>query len=237
MVDPAAPDAADGRAVRILAAGAVKAVVLELAESFQAQTGWRLDLTFDTVGALADRVLRGEPADAILLSTPVLEMLASKGFGRHACLRLGTTGVALAGRRGLDAPDMSCSEQFQSVLLSAESIGYADPARGATAGRHFVAVLDQLGLAQTLRSRLRMFPFGVEAVEALARGEVDLAVSQATEIITHPGVSFVGLFPPPYDLSTGYGATLLSDHDGGRRFLLKLQERVAAASLRRAGFF
>jgi ABC-type molybdate transport system substrate-binding protein len=81
-----------------------------------------------------------------------------------------------------------------------------------------------------------MFPFGVDAVEALARGEVDLAVSQATEIITQPGVTMLGLFPPPFDLTTAYGATALSDTDGARRFLLKLQEPLAAAALRRAGF-
>jgi molybdate transport system substrate-binding protein len=175
-------------------------------------------------------------ADVTLLSLPALEKLSVEGHG-GTVVTLGATGVGLGGRGGVAPRSIATPEQFRAMLLSAESIGYADPARGATAGRHFKGLLDKLDLAETLRGKLRMFSFGVDAVEALARGEVDVAVSQATEIITHPKVTFLGLFPPPYDLSTAYGATALSEDEGAALLLSMLQEPPAKESLRRAGFF
>jgi molybdate transport system substrate-binding protein len=236
MQPPDSPHRHGTKPLRVLAAGAVKAVMLDLAPAYKARSGRRLDFTFDTVGALAERVLSGEAADVTLLSLPALEKLSREGHG-GAVVTLGATGVGLGGRGGVAPQSIATPEEFRAVLLGAESIGYADPARGATAGRHFTGVLDRLDLAETLRGKLRMFSFGVDAVEALARGEVDVAVSQATEIITHPKVTFLGVFPPPYDLSTAYGATALSADEGAALLLSMLREPPAKESLRRAGFF
>src|SRR5688572_28118963 len=93
MPDPATP-------LRVLAAGAVKAVVLELRAGFEAATGRRLDAAFDTVGALRDRVLAGEGADVTILSAQALDAVAAQGLARGGRVDLGQTGVALGGRRG-----------------------------------------------------------------------------------------------------------------------------------------
>jgi molybdate transport system substrate-binding protein len=222
--------------VRVFAAGAVKAVVLELAPGFEAETGRRLEFVFDTVGALRDRVLSGEAADVTILSAQALDVVASRGFTPSPVLDLGTTGVALAGKHGTGFSTIETAEQFRDVLVSAGSIAYADPERGATAGKHFVAVLDRMNLSGTLNDRLRKFPFGVDAIVALGRGQVDVAVSQATEILTQPEVSYLGLFPEPYQLSTPYGAVALSDSEGARQFMTLLAGPAAASSLQRAGF-
>jgi molybdate transport system substrate-binding protein len=236
MVNTPSPPARASGPVRVLAAGAAKTVVLELAGPFEAQSGQRLDASFDTVGALRDRVLAGELADVTILSAQALESVTSRGFGKGPLLDLGSAGVALGGRAGTTFPRIDTADIFRQVLTGAESIGYADPERGATAGRHFTVVLERLNLSGVLRSRLRKFPFGVDAVAALARGEIDIAVSQATEILTQPDVAYLGAFPEPHDLSTAYGAVALSDTDGARAFMSLLAGEAAAASLRRSGF-
>ncbi len=230
-------DAPSSRPLRILAAGAVKAVVQEIRGAFETETARRLDVAFDTVGALRDRVLGGEPADVAILSTQALDMLASRGLPHGDGISLGRTGVALGGRRGLAPVSIDTPERFRDLLLKAESIGYADPERGATAGRHFRAVLDRMGLAEGVSGRLRMFSFGVDAIAALGRGEVEIAVSQATEILTQPGVVYLGPFPEPYGLTTAYGAVALSGDSGAQAFLARLASREAAPIRRRAGFF
>lgn len=223
--------------VRVLVAGAAKAVVRTLAGRFEAQTGQSLDAAFDTVGALRDRVIGGEEADVVILSTEALAMVAARGLGRGEVLNLGRTGIALGGRRGLGPAPIDTPEAFRALLLRVGSIGYADPERGATAGRHFRTVIERMGLAEALSSRLRMFSFGVDAVTALGRGEVDVAVSQATEILTQPDVDYLGLFPEPYGLETAYGAVALSDREGAQAFLTLLASPEAAPVLRGAGFF
>lgn len=228
------PDSA--KPLRVLAAGAVKAVVLELKAGFEAATGRRLDAAFDTVGALRDRVLAGEAADVAILSAQALDAVAAQGLARGGRVDLGQTGVALGGRRGTRLPTIDTPERFREVLLGAESVGYADPERGATAGRHFRSVLDRMELAAELQGRLRMFSFGVDAVAALARGEVEVAVSQATEILTQGDVVYLGPFPDPYALATAYGAVALSGDDGAGAFLARLAAPENAPILARAGF-
>jgi molybdate transport system substrate-binding protein len=224
--------------VRALVAGAAKGVIQALAPAFEAETGWRIDAAFDTVGALRDRILAGEAADVAILSREAVEAVGRQREGQAGpVVPLGRTGVGLAGRAGAAHPAVGSPEAFEAALRRATSIGYADPARGATAGRHFIGVVEALGLAERLRPRLRPFPFGVEAVAAVGRGEVELAVSQATEILGQPGLALVGLFPAPYALSTAYDAIALSATEGAVRLLQALQGPAAVEACRRYGFF
>lgn len=233
---PALPFDREAEPLTVLAAGAVKTVMEELADALEAQAGRRLAVAFDTVGALRDRVLRGEQADLTILSRQALDAVAERGLLLGDAVELGRTGIGLAGRAA-DAPaSIETVEGFRAALMAADSIGYADPARGATAGRHFIGVLDRMGLSDALREKLVRFPFGVDAVDALSRGEVRLAVSQATEIAAQPNVRLVGLFPPPFDLWTDYGAAALSERPGVRELLQALRGAEVAASLKRVGF-
>jgi molybdate transport system substrate-binding protein len=219
--------------LRALVAGAAKGVIQALAPEFEAETGWRIEAAFDTAGALRDRILAGEAADVAILSREAVEAVGRRG----PVVALGRTGIGLAGRAGAAHPAIGSPEAFAAALRRAASIGYADPARGATAGRHFIGVVEALGLAAELRPRLRPFPFGIEAVAAVGRGEVELAVSQATEILGQPGIALVGLFPAPHALSTAYEAVALSATEGAVRLLQALQGPAAAEARTRCGFF
>jgi molybdate transport system substrate-binding protein len=223
--------------LRVLAAGAAKAVVSTLAPLHQARFGQILDITFDTVGALRDRALRGEPADILILSDTAMQAVDEALPGTLRMTReLGRTGIGLAGTAGREPADIATPESFCDLLLGARSIGYADPARGATAGTRFAHALEQLGLTERLRDRLRVFAFGVDAVSAVSRGEVEVAVSQATEIVPRPEVSFLGLFPEPYQLWTRYQAAALSDREEANAFLDLLGDSEGTAALRHSGF-
>jgi molybdate transport system substrate-binding protein len=228
----------EGEALRVLAAGAVKAVMHDLFHGFRLGSGSRLDMVFDTVGALRDRVLAGERPDILIVSAPAMQPLTAKGIVDQVRLMdLGRTGVALAGRKGRGQADLDTAGRFKEVLLAAERIGYADPARGATAGTQFVKCLGHLGLEETLRARLKVYPFGVEAISALGRGELDIAVSQATEILPQPDVSFLGMFPEECQVWTAYQAVALSDRPGAQEFMGVLAGPAGSAALQRVGFF
>ncbi len=196
-----------------------------------------LDVTFDTVGALRDRALQGEPADILILSDTAMRVV-DEALPRtlRVTRDLGRTGIGLAGAAGREPTDIATPESFRDLLLNAHSIGYADPARGATAGTQFARTLDQLGLTVRLRDRLSVFAFGVDAVSAVSRGEVEIAVSQATEIVPRPEVSFLGLFPEPYQLWTCYQAATLSDREDAKAFLDLLGGSEGTAALRHSGF-
>ncbi|WP_337875910.1 substrate-binding domain-containing protein [Elioraea sp.] len=189
----------------LLAAGAVKTAVERLLAAPDAWRGARPRVAYGTVGALRDRILTGEPCDATVLSAEAMALLVARGLIDPATVvPLGATGIGLAAGNGVAVGPIDDEAGLVAALRAAPSIAWADPASGATAGRHFAAVLDRLGLAALVRAKSLIVPFGVEAVAACACGKAALAVSQATEIRGVPGVRLVGLLPPPHALVTAY---------------------------------
>jgi molybdate transport system substrate-binding protein len=221
----------------VFAAGAVKAAVGELIPVFEAAGGDKIQPQYDTVGALRDRALAGEAAHVVLLSAPAIAAIGDRGLLVAGTRQpVGRTGIGLAGPLG-SATRIATPADFVAVLKNAKSIGYADPARGATAGTHFSKVLAELGLAEPLKDRLKLYPFGVETIAAVAKGELEIGVSQATEIVAHPGeVAFLGLFPEPYNIWTPYEAAALRDTPAARRLLALLSSDCARNAFARSGF-
>ncbi len=218
----------------VFAAGAVKHAVEEL---LALHPGPAPRAEFDTVGALRDRILAGERPDVALLSDDAIARLADRRLvTEDGIVAIGRTGVGLAAPAGRPAPDITTPEAFRAALLAAGRIAYADPARGATAGRHVQAVLERLGLQEALRPKLRLVPFGVEGITLASRGEVDFAFSQATEIIGRSGVQLVGLLPNALQLWTGYSAAVVRDGAVARSLLTLLSGEAARAAFARIGF-
>ena len=195
------------------------------------------DIAWGTVGALRDRVLAGERPAVIIVSDAAIAQLAEKGLvRRHCVLPIGRTGTGLAIRDGVPRPEIATAEQFKAALLGAASIAWADASSGATAGKHFEGVIAALDIEGPVRAKARLVRFGVEAVEACGRGEVDLAVSQTTEIVNRPGLSLLGEFPAPFALSTGYAAAPVDEGDLAVATMARLASPEVRAALDAIGF-
>ncbi len=229
---------ADTQELRVHAAGATKGVVIRLAAQFTRATGIRVVPVYGTVGALRDRLVQGERSDVVMLSHAALDTLQAKGLiAAGSRLSLGSVAIALAARKGAPLPDISTPEVLKKALLAAKSISYADPEHGATAGAHFARVLDRLGIRAQIADRAILIPFGVEVIQAVADGRVELGVSQSSEILLHPGVSFVGPLPEPYGLMTPYAAASVNGGDEtAKQFIDFLQTKAGTDALAEAGF-
>ena len=233
-----AANAAVAAELNVYAAGAVQAAMIELKPVFERDSGHRLMLTVDTVGALRDRIAKGETPDLIIVSAAALDTLDKAGRLMAGSRRdVGATGIGLAVPRGAPRPDISTPEKLREALLRAPSLAYADPARGATAGTHFRKVLDELGIAEAVASKATLVPFGGDGVAAAAEGRVALAVSQASEIVTHHNVDYVGPLPPPLQLATPYGIAAVKPATPASDALVALVTGPAGvAALARVGF-
>jgi molybdate transport system substrate-binding protein len=226
--------------VRVYAAGAAKHAVEAIAPAFQQATGHTLSASYDTVGALRDRVLQappGEAADLVILSDAALATLRSAGrLSNLPPLAIGRVVVALAVPLDASVPDLSSQEALRQALLAAPSIAHADPARGATAGTHFAKVVQALGLADALKSKTTMLLFGVDVIRAVSEGKYALGVSQSSEIMQHPGIRFAGSLPAPHGLSTGYGAAVASNKAAARQLLAFLASPEGMREFANSGF-
>src|SRR5262249_40270958 len=68
------PTGAQAAEIKLISAGAVRAVVSELADSFAKESGHHVHATFGTVGVVRQK-LASDPADVIMASDTALEDL------------------------------------------------------------------------------------------------------------------------------------------------------------------
>lgn len=200
--------AAAAAELHVFSAGAVRAIVTELAQAFQRETGNSVTLSFGTVGVTRGKLAGAEPVDVVIMTDVAIDDVAKQGAvvpGSRA--DLARTGMGLAVREGAPRPDIATSEAFKQTLLAAKSIVYVDPKQGATSGIHFASVLDRLGIADAVRGKSQLVPGGYPA-EKVASGEVEVVVHQISEIVPVKGVTLVGPLPPDLQKVTVYSAGL-----------------------------
>ena len=232
--------AARAGGVAIASAAAVKAPLDAAAAVSEAAIGERLSATFGTAGAIRDQVTGGVAVDIVVLPPARLDDLVRQGLVEAGGRRpLGTVRLGLAVRAGASRPAIATEADVKEALLGATLIGLADPASGATTGIFFAKLLGDMGLAERLRPRVRLFPDGTAAVEALARGEVTVAMGQISEIRSVAGAELVGPLPDALQLRTVYAAgvaTHAARPEAARAVIAFLRSAQMAPVFSSAGF-
>ncbi len=141
------------------------------------------------------RILDGERADVIILTRAMMEDLAKQNkLASPDIVNVAGTPVALAARAGAPKLDISTVEAFKQTLLAAKSISYADPAKGGLSGVVAGKAIDRLGIADQMKAKTTLVP-GAQSPELVAKGEVELGIAQASEIVPIAGVQLVGPLP------------------------------------------
>jgi molybdate transport system substrate-binding protein len=226
--------------VHILSGGAAAGLVNGLAPAFEAAHGCRIEATFGAVGLMREKLVAGDLCDVLILTEALIRQLADEGLVDGASARpLGIVKTGLAVKAGAGEVKVTSAEDLKALLAKAPAIYFPDPAK-ATAGIHFMKVLNGLGLAEPA-TRLRTFPNGATAMAALAQAPEPDAVgcTQVTEILYTPGVRLTGVLPAPYELATTYTAAVAKAGDEGlmaKLFIEALSAPGAAALRRECGF-
>ncbi len=194
----------------LLSAGAAKGLVEGIAPPFHRETGAKIRGTFGAVGAMREKLVAGEPCDACVSTAAILDALAGEGRVVAATIRpIGRVRTGVAVRKGDPVPPLGDAEALSAALRNAPAIFLPDPEK-ATAGVHFVRVLDRMGLLATLAARLRPHPNGAIAMGELAHCGLPGAIgcTQATEILYTPGVVLAAMLPREFELATTYSAAV-----------------------------
>jgi len=194
--------------VNILSGGAAQGLVRGLAEAYKAQTGFGIDGEFGAVGIMADKLRANTPADLVILTQSLLARLAEEKLVVSSSIAdVGRVETALAVRNRDPKVAVKTEGDLREVLRAADAI-YVPDTRASTAGQHVAKVLDQLGIAYELASRLKIFPNGATAMRELATSAATrpIGCTQATEIIATDGIALSGSLPPGCELVTMYTA-------------------------------
>ena len=194
--------------LNILSGGAAQGLVRGLAEAFKAQTGFGIDGEFGAVGIMADKLRAGTAADLVILTQALLAKLAEEKLVVPSSITdVGRVETALAVRSRDPKVTVRTEADLRDVLRSADAI-YVPDTKASTAGQHVAKVLDHLGIAYEVASRLKIFPNGATAMRELANSTTSrpIGCTQATEIIATGGLMLSGSLPPGSELVTMYTA-------------------------------
>jgi molybdate transport system substrate-binding protein len=206
--------------VEVVSTLGVMGVLRELSPGYEKATGARTAAAFAPTTALTERIRAGEAADVAILTAAAIDELARDGVlapGGRVDLARSVVGVAV--RAGAPKPDIGSPEAFVRALLDARSVAYS---RAGASGIFFADLIRRLGIADQVDANATVIPSGLTG-ELAAKGEVEIAVQQVSELMEVPGIDIVG--PLPAELG---GATVFS----GAPFAASSRQEAGAALLK-----
>jgi len=224
----------------VLSAAAMKGVVQKVPDRFFAATGAHVHFVFGTAGQIREKVLAGDRFDVVILPPSLLTDLAKRGLVEGQSTKdVGSVRIGAAVKTGDPLPNIGDEASFKQTLLGAVSIGMADPATGATSGVYLAKLMDRLGVTEAIRAKVKYYPEGQTAMEAMAKGEVTLGIGQTSEIMPVQGVTLVGPIPESLQLKTVYAVGIASKGSSqvlAQKFLAYVTGAQVRASLKANGF-
>ncbi|HEV7408727.1 MAG TPA: substrate-binding domain-containing protein [Bradyrhizobium sp.] len=227
--------------LKILSGGAAQGLVAGVAPKFKAMTGLDIEGEFGAVGAMADKLRAGAPADIVVLTAAMIATLAQENSVVTASVAdIGLVETAIAIRAGDPPVSVRDAAELRKAFLAADAIFVPDTT-ASTAGIHVAKILRQLDIADEVAARLKIFPNGATAMRNLAASTAirPIGCTQSTEIIGAAGVMLSGSLPPGCELSTVYTAAVVTQaaDAGHAQDLINLLTGTEQHDLReRAGF-
>jgi molybdate transport system substrate-binding protein len=157
-VNPGGIKIAAAAEIKCMCSVALKPGFAALVPDFEKSSGHKVTFVYDTVGALTDRIQRGEATDVAIVAGAQIDSLQQQGKvlpgSRHDVAKVGI-GAYIA--KGAAKPDLGSIDSLKHTLLAAKSIAYADPAGGAATGVYFASLLDRLGIAGEMKSKSNLY--------------------------------------------------------------------------------
>jgi molybdate transport system substrate-binding protein len=223
------------KSLRIFSTLAVQGAMPALAGRYEEMRGVTLAIDFAPTNGLMARIDAGEMADVAILTREGVEQLAARGvLVAASVVDVARSYVGIAVRAGTAKPDIGSPEALKAALLAAKSIAYS---RTGASGILFAGLIRQLGIADAVNARATVIPGGFTG-ELAARGEVELAVQQVSELMVVPGVDIVGPLPAPLQSPAMFSAGVFAGSDmreEATRLVQFLSSPEAAGALGAAG--
>ena len=222
--------------LKVLTSGGFAAPLAEILPEFQKASGISVEVARgasqgpgpDTIGA---QLRRNVPADMVIMSREGLNDLMAEGMILpQSNVDLASAPLGLSVRAGAPKPDISTLDAFRKTLLNAKSVTF--PA--STSGIYLTkTVFPRLGIASELAAKSSN-----AGVAAVARGEAELAIQPASELLHAAGTDFIGLLPTEVQFVSVFSAAVTAHSENAaaaRQLIDFLASGKAAGAMRHSG--
>jgi len=220
-------------AIRVMCDSPVQPALSKVADLFRQETNNQVTLACAAGPDIKKRIEAGEVADVVVVEPDFVEQLTSSGQVRAGDRpMIGHVGVGLGNRISSPAYDISTVDKFKNTLLGADLVVFNSVKSGAA----FAAVLERLGIAETLKPRIiRTAPLDIFQPVLQGKGN-DLAAGTIPLIATTPGIKLLGPLPGDLQHPIPYTAALMTrapqptTAEGFIKFLLSPKAKEAFAA-------
>jgi len=229
-----------GVEIKVMTSGGFTAAYNVLTPEFERATQNKVVTAYGaSMGGAPDsipsRLQRGEPVDVVILAAPALDDLIQQGkvvAGSRVDLVRSSIGMVV--RAGAPKPDIRTVDALRRVLLEAKSIAYSASASGVYISTE---LFQRLGIADQVKGKSKRIES--ERVGAVvARGEAEIGFQQVSELLSIPGVDYVGPLPPEVQKVTVFSAGIATgakEPDAARALIKFFTSPAAAPAITKSG--
>ena len=199
----------------------MKTVVEELTPQIEHSIGRKLAAQFNSSKNLRDKILAGEPFDAAIMTSDVLDDLIKQGkIASGGRAEISRTGMGMGVRAGAPKPDISTPEALKKTFLNAKSISFNPTGASAV---HTYDMFSRMGITDAVKPKLILDSEAGRPQMNVAAGKVELVISLIPEIKFFPGVDLSAPIPPDYQSYINFaGGVAANAHDSeGAKALIK----------------
>jgi molybdate transport system substrate-binding protein len=195
-----ATGSANAAEITPLCSNALKSVIEELAPGFEKATGHKLKAEYGSTGPLKAMIEKGRAFDVAILGVEATDDLIKSGK-LNTRAGIARSGMGVAVRKGAAKPDLATTQAFKQALLNAQTISYSE---GGLSGIYLKGLLERLGIAEQLKSKIRFGRGG----EMVSQGKAEVGLTQVSEILSEPGAELAGPLPPDIQQYTIFPAAI-----------------------------
>jgi molybdate transport system substrate-binding protein len=178
--------------IRVLSSLAIREAYLELVPEFEKASGHRVATTWTGTVDIRKRMAAGEIYDLVIMTRDGIEALTGEGkIVPGSRVDLVKVGIGIAVREGAAKPDVSSPAALKAALLAARTIGYST----GPSGVYLQGLLERIGIGAQVKDKVRTVPSGEVIGDAIVRGDVEIGFQQISELVSFPGIAFLGPLP------------------------------------------
>ena len=221
--------------LRVIAGGSMTGPLNQIVPQFEAATGHKLSIHFDSTPNLIKQATSGEPLDLAVVPADLFKDAAARArFVAGPTTDIARVGYGVIVRAGAAKPDIGTPEALKKALLDAPSIAFVP---SSAAGAYVSKVFDRLGITEEMKAKTKAVQLPDQIAPAVAKGEAELGLFLINTLIA-PGVDLLGPLPGELQQELVFTAAVTADSqqpEAAKAFIDYLTSPAATAIIKARG--
>jgi molybdate transport system substrate-binding protein len=222
-----------------MVSGAMAEPIRQIAQEFARHNGYSINLIVGTTQSQARRIKSGEKPDLVEVNAAAMDVL-QQGMEvvPKTRIELARANIAVAVPDAATVPKIVTPDDLKRVLISAHGVALTDPKIRSQATEAIQNLFRRLGIQNEMLRKTVPGTTGLDAVQKMADGQADLAISFESEILPIKGAKFVARVPVGLQDATVFAGAIgasSTQPDAANALLREIAGPRGREIIRRAG--